>query len=223
MSERIVINLAKMTEAVGGHYENRLAPNGMMVDMPIWDGACYENALKALSYIKDEPNKPYYLTDVPSTWIIIALMKALEPAKVGYLYIKEDGEPVDMCTLERGVKAPADNYDAAFTIIEEGDKVFINMNTDRHGHVPNPVDGPHTFDIANLPKIVIPNIPTGKHVYMHAKGRFCVMDCIALNYLDEVKSFSIACHEDDYTCCYTTAPDEIKIGDVTKRTLENNL
>ncbi len=223
MQDRIVCNLSRMTEQVGGHYERRLAPNGQMIDMPIWDKGCYERALAQLSAWRDHPENRYYLTDVPATWLVIALIKALEPCRVGYLYMREDGVDVDMCRLARGTRPKEENYDVVFAIEDDGENLYINMNTDR------PVDdieangGPHTFDIANLPKVVIPALPAGRHIFMHAKGRFCVMDVIAWNYLEDAKSFSIACHDDDYTCCYTTQPDVIAIGDVTKRTRENPL
>lgn len=220
--ERTVFNLAAHTLELGGHYERRRAPNGEMIDMPIWDGKTYERALAALSGWRDAPDGRYYLTDVPSTWLVIALIHALAPAKVGYLYLKEDGVEVDMCRLARGVKPKEENYDVVFEVIEDGDRLYVNLNSDRPVADIAANGGPHTFDIADLPKVVIPDLPTGKHIFMHAKGRFCVMDVIAWNYLPGAKSFSIACHEDDYTCCYSADPS-IRVGDVTKRMIENRL
>lgn len=220
--ERVVFNLAAHTEQFGGHYERRRAPNGQMIDMPIWDAQTYENALAALAPWREAPQARYYLTDVPSTWLVVALIRALEPAKVGYLYMREDGVEVDMCRLARGVKPKEENYDVVFEVIEDGDRLYVNMNSDRPVADIAANGGPHTFDIANLPKVVIPDLPRDRHIFMHAKGRFCVMDVIAWNYLDGAKSFSLACHEDDYTCCYSADPS-IRVGDVTPRTITNEL
>jgi len=48
------------------------------------------------------------------------------------------------------------------------------------------------------------------------------MVCIAKNYVDGARSPSIACHDTD---CIGAAShtDNLKVGDVTPRTLENNL
>ena len=220
--ERTVFNLAAHTEAVGGHFERRKAPNGVEMDMPIWDAGCYERALELLRPWREKPDGRYYLTDAPATWLIIALIAALAPARVGYLYMKEDGTEVDMVRLARGVKPKAENYDCAFEVIEDGDRLFVNMNSDRPVIDIAANGGPHTFDIKNIPFITIPELPKDKHIFMHAKGRFCVMDVIAWNYLEGAKSFSIACHDGDYVCCYSADP-AISVGDVTKRTLENPL
>lgn len=223
MEERIVYNLAAHTLDAGGHFERRLAPDGRMTDMPIWDAGCYERVLAELAPWRDHPENRYYLTDVPAPWLIIALIRALEPARVGYLYMREDGVEVDMCRLARGVKPKEENYDCVFEVIEDGDRLYLNMNSDRPVADVAANGGPHTFDIANLPKVVIPDLPRDRHIFMHARGRYCVMDVIAWNYLDGARSLSIACHDDDYICCYSAEPDVLRVGDVTKRTLENRL
>lgn len=223
MAERIVCNLAHMTEAVGGRYVERPVPDGSVMAVPTWDGACYERALAELSKWKEQPDNDYFLTDVPAPWILIALVKALEPCRVRYLYMREDGVEVDISRLARGNRPKEENFDVVFEVIERGDDLFINMNSDHPVADIKANGGPHTFDIANLPKVVIPEIPAGKHIYFHAKGRYCVMDVIALNFLENAKSLSIACHDEDYFCAYTTDPSFLKVGDVTKRTVENRL
>ena len=58
--ERTVFNLAAHTEAVGGHFERKKAPNGVEIDMPIWDAGCYERALELLRPWREKPDGRYY-------------------------------------------------------------------------------------------------------------------------------------------------------------------
>jgi hypothetical protein len=48
------------------------------------------------------------------------------------------------------------------------------------------------------------------------------MVALAFNYIKDTKSISIARHEDDYTCAVSFS-DDIDVGEVTKRTLPNDL
>ena len=111
------------------------------------------------------------------------------------------------------------NYGVRFEIIEDGDKLFMNFNSDSPEAT---AQRQHSFDIKNICKLSIPEIPTGKHLYLHARGRYCVMVTLAFNYVKDCKSISIAYHEEDYTCGVSFS-DEIEVGEVTTRTLPNDI
>jgi hypothetical protein len=69
---------------------------------------------------------------------------------------------------------------------------------------------------------MIPEISAGKHVYIHGKGMFCVLVCVAKNYIKDAKSISLAAHDTDYTCAISHT-DEREVGEETPRSLPNNL
>ena len=73
-----------------------------------------------------------------------------------------------------------------------------------------------------LGHLVIPDIPAGKNVFIHGKGMYGAMVCIAWNYVKNCKSLSVAAHETDYTCAVSFIKER-EVGDVTHRTLQNNL
>jgi hypothetical protein len=173
--------------------------------------------MELLESYRKEPDTILLGTNSPAPWITMGIINGMKPMVVNYLYPRPDGVELEMVTLKRGI--PEYNYDVIFEIIEEGEKLFINMTSDR----PDAVDvGHHTFEPKNLPKVMIPEIPSGKDVFIHAKGMFCVMVCVALNYITESKSVSIACHDNDYYCGYSSDPAR-EVGDATVRTLQNNL
>jgi hypothetical protein len=138
-----------------------------------------------------------------------------------YLYMLPVVDYIEVCELKKvkEIPAPDSNYGVRFEMIEDGDKLFINFNSDSPEAT---ALKQHSFDIKNICKLAIPEIPAGKHIFLHARGRYCVMVALAFNYLKAAKSLSIARHEDDYTCAVSFSK-EIETGQVTPRTLPNNL
>jgi hypothetical protein len=196
-------------------------PDGRELSHPNWGKAHFNKAMEMLESYRKEPDTVLLVTKSHSPWLTMAIINGMKPMVAKYLYPNLDGEELEMVTLKRGT--PENNYDVAFEIVEEGEKLFINMNSDRPDMKYDSPDAvPHTFEMKNLPKVMIPEIPSGKDVFIHAKGMFCVMVCVALNYITESKSVSIACHLTDYYCGYSSDPAR-EVGDVEVRTLENNL
>ena len=217
--KKVIINVGKIGKRHGFPTEEFVFPNGMKVNVQKWKKEHIQKVISELKYCFDKPENTYLLTEVPEPWITLALYEALQPLKVLYLFPREEkGDELELCELKKGEKSP--NYDVVFEVVEDGDEVFINLNSDN----PNikPTRGPHTFNPENLCKVAIPEIPEGKHVYVHGKGMFCVMVCVAKNYVKGSKSVSLAAHAADYTCSVSFT-DECEIGDVKSRTLPNNL
>jgi len=212
-----VIDLNELSKQLNVPMEENVIPDGRKMIHPKWGKEDFQKAMKLIGPYRQEKDTILLVTNSPDPWITVGLINGMKPVVVNYLYPRPDGEELEMPTLKRGKQEK--NYDVVFEIIEKGDKLFINMNSDGPG--PAKV-GPHTFDTRNLPKVMIPNIPSGKDVFIHAKGMYCVMVCVALNYITGSKSVSIASHDTDYFCGYSSDPKR-QVGDVEKRTLPNNL
>ena len=216
--KKVIISVEELGKKMGVPGEEIVIPNGEKRYHQEWSKRDVERAIIELQFCFDSPETTYLLTEISEPWITLALLDALQPLKVKYLYPTSDnGTELEMYNLKRGKQAP--NYDVKFEVFQEGDKVFINLTSDR----PDAAEvGHHTFELGNLSKVVIPEIPAGKHVFIHGKGMYGVMVCIANNYVKNAKSLSIASHDSDYICAVSNT-DGLEFGDVTPRTLENNL
>jgi hypothetical protein len=215
--KKVVISVEQLGKKFGVPEEEMTIPNGEKRLHQKWGKKDIQRAVKELQYCFKSPETTYLLTEISEPWITLALMEALKPLHVKYLYPRSDGTEVEMYELKRGKQNP--NYDVVFEVVEADDKVFINLNSDSPEAL---TVGHHTFNLDNLSRVVIPEIPSGKHVFIHAKGMYSVMVCIAKNYIKGAKSLSIASHDTDYICAVSSLKG-LEVGDVTVRTLKNNL
>jgi hypothetical protein len=213
-----IINIQELGTKIGVPGEEMELPNGQKRIRQTWQVEDVSKVISDLQYCFDSPETTYLLTEIAEPWMTLAILDALRPLKVKYLYPNPAiGTELTMYDLKRGEQTP--NYDVKFEVFVEGDNVYINFTSDR----PDAMEtGGHTFELENLSKVVIPEIPAGKHVFIHAKGMYGVMVCIANNYVKNAKSLSIGCHDSDYICAVSKT-DGLKMGDVTPRTRENNL
>jgi len=218
-NEAVIIDVSKIGKEMNAPEDTLQAPGGggKTFQLQRWKKEHLNKAIEELKYCFKNPEKTYLLTEVPAPWITLALIQALQPLKVHYLYPAPGGTDLDLMTLKRG-KA-VDNYGALFEVREEGDNVYINLTTDEPSAA---TTGKHTFDLENLPKVVIPEIPAGKNVFIHGKGMYGAMVIIAWNYAKDAKTLSMAAHETDYLCAISHSKN-LEPGDVTKRTWENTL
>jgi hypothetical protein len=215
--KKVVINIQELGTKIGVPGEEMELPNGQKRLRQTWRVEDVEKVISGLQYCFDSPEATYLITEVAEPWMTLALLDALRPLKVKYLYPNPSiGTELAMHDLKRGEQNP--NYDVRFEVFQDGDNVYINLTSDRS----DAKEKGHTFDLENLSKVAIPEIPAGKHVFIHAKGMYGVMVCIANNYVKDAKSLSIGCHESDYICAVSKT-DGLKMGDVTPRKMENNL
>lgn len=220
MKQTVIFDLFELTEQFGGSYIEEMGPHGMHRKY-LWTGAVFINAVSYLKTVCSDPDVEYVISNSPEPWVTVGLVSALSPVKLLYLAPGPNATPVEMCSLSRGVEG--ENYGVTYQVFEEGDRIFINMSSDDKKKIAENPTGPrHTFDVANLPRIAIPDLPAGKNIFIHAKGMFTVMCTVACNYLDCAESISIAAHEDDYVCAFSKKPFFVP-GDVTRRTLINDL
>jgi len=214
---KVIIDISQVGKKMGVPEDTIPFVDGTTFKLQRWNKEHIKKAIEELKYCFRQPEKTYLLTEVPAPWITLALIQALQPLKVHYLYPAPGGTDLELIEFKRGKQEQ--NYGAIFEVIEEGDNVFINLTTDKPETV---TTGKHTFDINDLSKVVIPDIPAGKNVFIHGKGMYGAMVCIAWNYVKNCKSLSMAAHETDYTCAVSFTK-ELEVGDVTHRTLQNNL
>jgi len=217
-ANKVVIDVSQIGKKMGVPEDKIDLGGGKSFMLERWNKEHIKKAIDELKYCFKEPEKTYVLTEVPAPWITLALIQALQPLKVHYLYPGPGGDELELIDLKRGTQSP--NYDVLFEVKEQGDDVFINLTSDRSEAVTE--GGKHTFDLANLSKVVIPEIPAGKNVFIHGKGMYGVMVTIARNYIKNCKSLSMAAHETDYICAVSFTKER-ETGDVTHRTLQNNL
>jgi hypothetical protein len=220
-SKKVIISVSELGKKIGVKQEETFMPDGKMGIAQKWGKAEIQKAVAELKRCYNDPESTYLVTSSPHPAITLAFIQALQPLHVLYLYMEPGGDEVEMCELKKAkqIPAPDSNYGVRFEMIEDGGKLFINFNSDSAEAT---ALKQHSFDIKNICKLAIPEIPAGKHVFLHARGRYCVMVTLAYNYIRGAKSISIARHEDDYTCAVSFS-DEIEIGEVTARTLQNNL
>jgi len=220
-SQKVMIEVDKLGEKLGVQQEETVMPDGKKGMAQKWGKAEIQRAVAEAKRSYNDPDKIYMVTSSPHPAITLAFIHALQPLNVLYLYMSPGGDEVEMCELKKvkGIPAPDSNYGVRFEIIEDGDKLFMNFNSDSPEAT---AQKQHSFDINNICKLSIPEIPAGKHLFLHARGRYCVMVTLAFNYIKDCKSISIARHEDDYTCAVSFS-DDIEAGEVTPRTLPNDL
>jgi len=216
---KVIIDLGKLGKKMGAPEDTIPFVGGKTFQLQRWNKDLIKKAVEELKYCFKEPEKTYLLTESPAPWITLALIQALQPLKVHYLYPGPGGTDLEMIQFKRGKAKAEENYGAIFEVKEDGDNVYINLTTDKPSTT---TTGEHTFDIKNLSKVVIPDISAGKNVFIHGKGMYGAMVCIAWNYVKNCKSLSMAAHETDYVCAVSSTKER-EAGDVTKRTWENKL
>lgn len=228
MNEKLVwFDIDGLGEKLNVQTRDVVIPTGAVIKQPNWTKENFMDGLKALDALNDS-TVTYSVTNNHDPWLLVGFSYALKE-KFGkaphYQYPAPPtpqlaGWDIDLSPLKKGQQE--NNYHVVFEIIEDGDKLYINMNSDDPNADMSKFSGPHTFNPDELPLVLIPELPKGKHIFYHAKGMFCVMVRVAMSYADECLSLSIAAHDDDYTCCVSHC-EEIAVGDVTKRTIPNNL
>lgn len=221
-AKQVVINIGDLGEKIGVPVgdTSRFIPEWAYYAQE-WGREEMQRGIEELKSLYDEPENTYILTSSPQPWMTLSFLEALQPLNVLYLYPRPDGVVLDMCELKRVKKLPDYNYDVAFEVVVDGDEVFVNLNSDKPPQEGEEMRG-HSFNTDNLCKVVIPEIPSNKHVFVHGKGMYCVMVAVAKSYVKGSKSVSMACREEDYVCSVPFT-GERQMGDVKIRTLPNNL
>ena len=149
--------------------------------------------------------KPVRITGLASAWLVLALTHTVHPCKVG-VHMPQIGKDVDIPNLEHGQVNP--KGEVAFKTTEKGDAVLIEYNMD----LPEEIT---TYDENNLSKVVVPEIPEGKAVYISGRGPNYLTVAIAEAYAHTNSSVSLFQPGIGYTCSITHSRNK-NLGDLTK-------
>lgn len=202
--EENVIDIAKLGAEIGMEVKEQTLPNGKIVNSLVWD---QENLLKAVNAVKhlSPEGKNVRITGVAPAWLVSALTHTVHPCPVG-IYVPQIGKDVEIPSLAHGEVNP--EGEVAFKTTEKGDAVLIEYNM-------NLPEGITTYDENNLSKVVVPEIPQGKAVYLSGRGPNYLTVAIAEAYAHTNSSVSLFQPGVGYTCSITHSRNK-KLGDLTK-------
>lgn len=142
-----------------------------------------------------------------ASWALAAMAYAVLPA-VCYFEIGPGGI-YKLTSTPFPINAAGNDAVLRFDVREEGDRVWVTaLSADPHGDA-------HGFNMENFDQIVMPPIPSGKHVLLAGEVVNPIAVSMVLTYADISKSVSIRFHrEPDYVCAVSHC-DGIEIGDRT--------
>ena len=203
-AEKNVIDITKLGLSIGMEEKEQTLPNGKVVKTLLWD---QENLLKAVNAVKhlSEEGKPVRITGPAPAWLVSALTHTVHPCPVG-VYMPQIGKDVDIPKLAHGEINP--EGEVGFKVIEKGNVVVIEYNME----LP---EGITTYDENNLSKVVVPEIPQGKEVYISGRGPNYLTVAIAEAYAHTNSSVSLFQPGIGYTCSITHSRAK-KLGDLIK-------
>ncbi len=207
MSE--VIDLAQIGKQAGIPTREIPGPFGEVLYDQVWEKQ-YLPAVVALLRDRMQPG-PVRMTGHIYPWVFLAIVYALHieerfefvvPSGAHRLVALEHGAGLENCVV--------------FKILEEEDKVFVYFDTDpdkpenkvfpqSNGEAMNMeefVPQEHSFDASDIPKICVPDIPKGKHVYFYGDGIFPAHLVVAHELGKGQLSLFVGCHNEDYTCVF---------------------
>lgn len=199
-----IIDIAQLGAQIGMEVKEQTLPNGKVVKSLVWDQENLLKAVEAIKYLSSE-GKPVRITGAAPAWLVSALTHTVHPCPVA-LYMPQIGKDVDIPVLAHGEANPGG--EVAFKVTEKGDSVLVEYNMD----LP---EGTTTYDENNLPKVVVPEIPQGKAVYLSGRGPNYLTVAIAEAYAHTNSSVSLFQPGIGYTCSITHSRSK-RLGDLTK-------
>lgn len=198
------INTKELAEKLGIEPQKRTLGNGRVVEQVVWD---QEHLLKAVQEIKhlSGEGKPVRIDGPAPAWLVSAFTHTVHPAPVS-IYVPQIGKDVPVGGLRHGEPNP--EGEVKFNVTEKGDAVLIEFEMD----LPEGFD---SYDENNLPKVVVPDVPQGKAVYISGRGPNYLTVSIAESYAHTNSSVSLNQPGTGYTCSITHSRAK-RLGDLTK-------
>ena len=198
--EKLIVDFAKLGDDLGVPGRVLPGPGGKgQVKLHDWTPETSRKAMETVvERCKSENVKELVVAGMSPCVQVGSLIYA--PAERKY-YAVPQGE-IEMTKLSRGEPDP--DIDLRIDIREDGDTVYMTAAFDRPG------SKMHTFDMKDLPKVVIPHIPENRRVLFRGIGGAPFQALTIWQLLDD-KPLSIhwAFHagDKDFTCIYTRTPD----------------
>ena len=147
--EEKVVKLNELAEKIGNEPKQITLPNGQTRMSINWDAKTAQAALEEVRPLGSSNQKIIFDGPMPG-WFASALTHSVHPMPVG-LYDPKLGEAIAVNAFQCG--APNENCGVEFHVTEG--KNFVRLDW----VLTDPV-----FDVANMEKIVVPEIPNGKDV-----------------------------------------------------------
>ena len=204
MDDFILVNIEDLGREVGVPVQKVFSPDGkheMMLQA--WSKPYLAKALEKADGWKGQK---IILTGHVDPWVTMAILDRIAPADVRYRVPMGDTE---LYPLAHG--APNPELDTVFAVQEDGDNVYINFNSDKEG-----AEG-HTFQIEDISRIVVPDIPAGKNIFFHGLGMYPVQIVVLNELAKTCGSLSTACHADPVYTCAISRNGSLEPGDTTIR------
>ena len=170
-----------------------------------WDRDSIERAIEYLRPVKASSNDVLLIAHA-SPWVTLAIAGGLSPC-VCYQYVPRWEMTLPFMDIPHGVPNP--EADVFFKVTIEGDFVFIYYEADKpEGH------GIHSFNKDKLSKLVLPEVPAGKHICLYGHGMYIVQTIIAYSYSPGSRSVSTASYEEEEFRCGLSFTNEYHPGDI---------
>jgi hypothetical protein len=220
MSE--VIDLAVLGKEAGIPTKEMPGPFGEVMYDQTWEKQYLPSVIRLLQS-KIQPG-PVAMTGHTYPWVFLALVYALG-LEERFEFTVPSGRQ-RLIPLKHG-RDPVANV--VFRVLEEEDKVFVYFDTDpdkpENKIFPKPGEeqGPtnmeqfvpqeHSFEVQDIPKIVVPELPKGRHVYFYGDGIFPAHLVVAHELGKDQLSLSVSCHNEDYACVFCK-DGTMEVGDL---------
>jgi hypothetical protein len=189
MEEKIRVDIEELGRQINVPFFTRSSPDGKHhMDIQQWSKPYLQQALELVA---PYAGKPVVLSGHVDPWVTMAIrQRILSP---NLIYGGPQGE-MPQYTLAHGEPDP--NLDAVFNILEEDGNVYINFTSDKPG-----VTEGHSFNPADIPKIVVPDFPAGTNIFMHGLGMYPVQIAVCGELAKTCGSLFLAAHDAEvYTC-----------------------
>ena len=198
------INTKELAEKLGMEPQKRTLGNGRVVEQIVWTQEDLLKAVKEVKHLSAE-GKPVRIDGPAPAWLVSALTHTVHPSPVS-VYVPQIGKDVPVGGLKHGEQNP--EGEVKFKVTEKGDSVLVEYEMD----LPDGVD---TYDENNLSKVVVPEVPQGKAVFISGRGPNYLTVSIAESYAHTNSSVSLNQPGTGYTCSITHSRAK-KLGDLTK-------
>ena len=195
-----IIDTQELANNLGMKPVQRTLGNGRVVEQIVWDK---ENLQKAVKEVKGLSGKgeEVKITGPAPAWLVSALSHTVHPSPVS-VYMPQIDKYVPVGALKHGKKNP--EGEVSFEVEEKGNAVLIEYSMDCD-----------VYDENNLSKVVVPEIPKGKHVYISGRGPNYLTTSIAESYAHTNGSVSLFQPGTGYTCAITHSREK-ELGEVVK-------
>jgi hypothetical protein len=204
MAEKIIVDIEELGKQAGVPASMHTSPDGKhQMEIQTWSKPYLEKVLEAVAPYEGQP---IVLTGHVDPWVTMAVRERIASPDLTYRVPMGD---MELCDLAHGEPNPA--LDAVFSVLEEDGNVYINFNSDKPGATG------HTFNPADIPKIVVPDLPAGKDIFMHALGMYPVQIAISAELAKTCGSLFLAAHDDQVYTCAICKNGKFEPGDTVPR------